>query len=213
MLLSYAARTSYVVSQYGRIAFAYSDLDPEGHVSKTLKAFGIGHEKLFQLSARHPPLAETHAGVGQTRTHRLEIIALKGDMVEGACIHTGRAGLAAPCASLVGRLDQMDHRYSAQIKPVAAEREIRARAFGQAQKLDIEISGALALSTADGYMLQGQDRHGQNFFLPRWALNAGWENGIGAALVLPLASALGFFFSRLLRCSPLAMVVVSLFTR
>ena len=38
MLLSYAARTSYVVSQDGRIAFAYSDLDPEGHVSKTLKA-------------------------------------------------------------------------------------------------------------------------------------------------------------------------------
>ena len=31
-------RTSYVVSQDGRIAFAYSDLDPEGHVSKTLKA-------------------------------------------------------------------------------------------------------------------------------------------------------------------------------
>src|SRR5476651_871090 len=38
MLLSYADRTSYVVSQDGRIAFAYSDLDPEGHVSKTLKA-------------------------------------------------------------------------------------------------------------------------------------------------------------------------------
>lgn len=38
MLVSYADRTSYVVSQDGRIAFAYSDLDPEGHVSKTLKA-------------------------------------------------------------------------------------------------------------------------------------------------------------------------------
>jgi peroxiredoxin len=38
MLLVYANRTSYVVSQDGRIAFAYSDLDPEGHVSKTLKA-------------------------------------------------------------------------------------------------------------------------------------------------------------------------------
>ena len=38
MLLSYADRTSYVVSQDGRIAFAYSDMDPEGHVSKTLKA-------------------------------------------------------------------------------------------------------------------------------------------------------------------------------
>ena len=38
MLLSYADRTSYVVSQDGKIAFAYSDLDPEGHVSKTLKA-------------------------------------------------------------------------------------------------------------------------------------------------------------------------------
>jgi peroxiredoxin Q/BCP len=31
-------RTSYVVGQDGKIAFAYSDLDPEGHVSKTLKA-------------------------------------------------------------------------------------------------------------------------------------------------------------------------------
>jgi peroxiredoxin Q/BCP len=38
MLLAYANRTSYVVSQDGRIAFAYCDLDPEGHVSKTLKA-------------------------------------------------------------------------------------------------------------------------------------------------------------------------------
>ena len=38
MLLSYADRTSYVVGQDGKIAFAYSDLDPEGHVSKTLKA-------------------------------------------------------------------------------------------------------------------------------------------------------------------------------
>ena len=37
-LTAYASRTSYVVSQDGRIAFAYSDLDPEGHVSKTLKA-------------------------------------------------------------------------------------------------------------------------------------------------------------------------------
>src|ERR1700712_4420828 len=52
----------------------------------------------------------------------------------------------------------------------------------------------------------------QNFFLPRWALSAGWANGMGAAFVLPFASALGFFFSRLLRCSPLAMVLVSLFT-
>jgi peroxiredoxin len=38
LLTAYASRTSYVVSQDGRIAFAYSDLDPEGHVSKTLKA-------------------------------------------------------------------------------------------------------------------------------------------------------------------------------
>jgi peroxiredoxin Q/BCP len=37
-LTAYASRTSYVVSQDGRIAFAYSDLDPEGHVSKSLKA-------------------------------------------------------------------------------------------------------------------------------------------------------------------------------
>lgn len=44
MLLSYASRTSYVVSQDGKIAFAYSDLDPEGHVSKTLKAVqGLKH--------------------------------------------------------------------------------------------------------------------------------------------------------------------------
>ncbi len=34
-------RTSYVVSQDGKIAFAYSDLDPEGHVSKTLKAVAV----------------------------------------------------------------------------------------------------------------------------------------------------------------------------
>jgi peroxiredoxin len=34
----YASRTSYVVSQDGRIAFAYSDLDPDQHVSRTLKA-------------------------------------------------------------------------------------------------------------------------------------------------------------------------------
>ena len=37
-LTSYASRTSYVVSQDGRIAFAYSDLDPDQHVSRTLKA-------------------------------------------------------------------------------------------------------------------------------------------------------------------------------
>ena len=44
MLLSYASRTSYVVSQDGKIAFAYSDMDPEGHVSKTLKAVaGLKH--------------------------------------------------------------------------------------------------------------------------------------------------------------------------
>ena len=38
MLLSYASRTSYVVTPDGRIAFAYSDLDPDGHVAGTLKA-------------------------------------------------------------------------------------------------------------------------------------------------------------------------------
>jgi thioredoxin-dependent peroxiredoxin len=37
-LTPYASRTSYVVAPDGRIVFAYSDLDPEGHVSKTLKA-------------------------------------------------------------------------------------------------------------------------------------------------------------------------------
>jgi peroxiredoxin Q/BCP len=37
-LTPYASRTSYVVSQDGRIAFAYSDLDPDEHVTRTLKA-------------------------------------------------------------------------------------------------------------------------------------------------------------------------------
>lgn len=37
-LTSYASRTSYVVSQDGRIAFAYDAMDPDLHVSKTLKA-------------------------------------------------------------------------------------------------------------------------------------------------------------------------------
>ena len=38
MFTAYASRTSYVVSQDGRIAFAYRDLDPDEHVSRTLKA-------------------------------------------------------------------------------------------------------------------------------------------------------------------------------
>ena len=37
-LTPYASRTSYVVDRDGRIVFVHSDLDPEGHVSKTLKA-------------------------------------------------------------------------------------------------------------------------------------------------------------------------------
>jgi peroxiredoxin len=37
-LTPYADRTSYVVSQDGRIAFAYSALDPDQHVGRTLKA-------------------------------------------------------------------------------------------------------------------------------------------------------------------------------
>jgi peroxiredoxin len=37
-LTGVANRTSYVVSPDGRIAFAYNNFDPEGHVSKTLKA-------------------------------------------------------------------------------------------------------------------------------------------------------------------------------
>lgn len=37
-LTSYASRTSYVVSRDGRIAFAYSAMDPDEHVSRTLKA-------------------------------------------------------------------------------------------------------------------------------------------------------------------------------
>lgn len=40
MLLSYADRTSYVVGQDGRIKFAYSNLNPDGHVAGTLKAAG-----------------------------------------------------------------------------------------------------------------------------------------------------------------------------
>ena len=37
-LTPYADRTSYVVTQDGKIAFAYSALDPDGHVAKTLAA-------------------------------------------------------------------------------------------------------------------------------------------------------------------------------
>ncbi|HEX4106300.1 MAG TPA: peroxiredoxin [Rhizomicrobium sp.] len=37
-LTAYASRTSYVVSQDGRIAFAYSAMDPDEHVTRTLKA-------------------------------------------------------------------------------------------------------------------------------------------------------------------------------
>lgn len=37
-LTSYASRTSYVVSQDGRIAFAYDAMDPDEHVGRTLKA-------------------------------------------------------------------------------------------------------------------------------------------------------------------------------
>jgi peroxiredoxin len=41
---SYASRTSYVVNQDGRIAFVYSDLNPDEHVSRTLKAIqGLRH--------------------------------------------------------------------------------------------------------------------------------------------------------------------------
>jgi peroxiredoxin len=37
-LTGMASRTSYVISQDGKIAFVHSDMDPQGHVSKTLKA-------------------------------------------------------------------------------------------------------------------------------------------------------------------------------
>lgn len=37
-VLSYASRTSYVIAPDGRIAYAYSDMAPEGHISNTLKA-------------------------------------------------------------------------------------------------------------------------------------------------------------------------------
>ena len=37
-LTPYADRTSYVVSPDGKIAFAYSALDPDGHVAKSLAA-------------------------------------------------------------------------------------------------------------------------------------------------------------------------------
>jgi len=43
-LTSYASRTSYVVSQDGKIAFAYDAMDPDEHVGKTLKAVqGLQH--------------------------------------------------------------------------------------------------------------------------------------------------------------------------
>ena len=35
-LLGFAKRTSYVIGQDGKLRFAYSDMDPEGHVSGTL---------------------------------------------------------------------------------------------------------------------------------------------------------------------------------
>ena len=38
MLFAYSSRTSYVIAPDGKIVFAYSDLDPDGHVSGTLKA-------------------------------------------------------------------------------------------------------------------------------------------------------------------------------
>ena len=37
-LTPYADRVSYVVAPDGKIAFAYSALDPDEHVSRTLKA-------------------------------------------------------------------------------------------------------------------------------------------------------------------------------
>lgn len=37
-LLGFAKRTSYVIGQDGKLRFAYSDMDPEGHVSGTLAA-------------------------------------------------------------------------------------------------------------------------------------------------------------------------------
>lgn len=37
-LTSYASRTSYVVGQDGRIAFSYEAMDPDEHVSRTMKA-------------------------------------------------------------------------------------------------------------------------------------------------------------------------------
>ncbi len=39
-LMPYADRVSYVVGQDGRIAFVHGDLDPDAHVSLTLKAVG-----------------------------------------------------------------------------------------------------------------------------------------------------------------------------
>ena len=43
-LTAYASRTSYVVGQDGRIAFAYSAMDPDEHVGRTLKAIqGLKH--------------------------------------------------------------------------------------------------------------------------------------------------------------------------
>ena len=37
-LLGFAKRTSYVIGQDGKLRFAYTDMDPDGHISGTLAA-------------------------------------------------------------------------------------------------------------------------------------------------------------------------------
>ena len=48
----YADRTSYVIAPDGRIVFAYSDLDPDEHVSKTLAALKMLAQRPDNAAAR-----------------------------------------------------------------------------------------------------------------------------------------------------------------
>ena len=106
-LTAYASRTSYVVSQDGKIAFAYSDLDPDEHVSRTLKAVQALSTNCAPLQFRKLISTSTPSGSGtkscdsrppgttrslkmtpglfQAIAHRLKVVAPEGDMVEGPC--------------------------------------------------------------------------------------------------------------------------------
>jgi len=76
-------------------------------------------------------------------------------MVEGAGIAHGRARRAAPGAAFVRRIHQVHHRDIAQIEPMAPERKIRARAFGEADQFNIEVARTYELGTPDGDVLKG----------------------------------------------------------